>query len=109
MKISDERLRNTRAWAAVRIGQMSGAEVIVGAIDELFDLRTALREIGYEPIGHAEATDSEVLIAIVGIARSSLETFVEPAMNAPPRTGTQEEYRQGAPAPQPKQPKGEQG
>lgn len=45
MKISDERLRNTRAWAAVRIGQMSGAEVIVGAIDELFDLRTALREI----------------------------------------------------------------
>lgn len=43
MKISDERLRNTRAWAAVRIGQMSGAEVIVGAIDELLDLRTALR------------------------------------------------------------------
>lgn len=37
--ISEDRLRNTRAWAAARIGQMSGAEVIVGAIDELLSLR----------------------------------------------------------------------
>lgn len=37
--ISEDRLRNTRAWAASRIGQMSGAEVIVGAIDELLHLR----------------------------------------------------------------------
>lgn len=38
-KISEERLRNTRAWAAARLGQMSGAEVIVGAIDELLQMR----------------------------------------------------------------------
>lgn len=39
MKISDERLRNTRAWAAARVGSLSGADVIVGAIDELLDFR----------------------------------------------------------------------
>lgn len=38
-KVSEERLRNTRAWAAARLGQMSGAEVIVGAIDELLQMR----------------------------------------------------------------------
>lgn len=37
-------------------------------------LAAVLRKIGYEPIGHAEATDSEILIEIVGIARSALET-----------------------------------
>jgi hypothetical protein len=37
--ISEDRLRNTRAWAFVRIGQLSGAEVIVGAIDELLAIR----------------------------------------------------------------------
>lgn len=41
-------------------------------------LEAALHKIGYEPIGHAEATDSETLIAIVGIARAALETFVKP-------------------------------
>lgn len=39
-KISDDRLRNTRAWAATRIGSLSGAEVIVEAIDELLNVRT---------------------------------------------------------------------
>lgn len=38
-KISDERLRNTRNWAEARLGSLSGAEVIVGAIDEVFALR----------------------------------------------------------------------
>lgn len=38
-RISEDRLRNTRAWAAARIGQLSGAEVIVGAIDELLQMR----------------------------------------------------------------------
>lgn len=32
--ISDEQLRNARAWAAAR-PDMSGSDVIVGAIDEL--------------------------------------------------------------------------
>lgn len=41
-RISEERLRNTRNWAAARIGTLSGAEVIVGAIDELLELRAAL-------------------------------------------------------------------
>lgn len=39
--ISEERLRNTRAWAAARVGSLSGADVIVGAIDELISLREA--------------------------------------------------------------------
>lgn len=33
-KVSDDRIRNTRAWAFVRIGTLSGAEVIVAACDE---------------------------------------------------------------------------
>lgn len=37
--VSDERYRNTRAWAEARVGSLSGAEVIVAAIDELFDRR----------------------------------------------------------------------
>ena len=37
--ISEERLRNTRAWAAARIDSLSGADVIVGAIDELLERR----------------------------------------------------------------------
>jgi len=38
-KASEERLRNTRDWAAARLGQLSGAEVIVSAIDELLEMR----------------------------------------------------------------------
>jgi hypothetical protein len=41
--ISDERLRNTRAWAAARIGSLSGAEVIVAACDEALKTREAAR------------------------------------------------------------------
>lgn len=37
-RISEDRLRNTRAWAAAR-PDMSGSTVIVGAIDELIELR----------------------------------------------------------------------
>lgn len=36
--VSEERLRNTRAWAAAK-PDMSGSEVIVNAIDELLQLR----------------------------------------------------------------------
>lgn len=36
--MSEDRLRNVRAWAASR-PDMSGSEVIVGAIDELLHLR----------------------------------------------------------------------
>lgn len=39
--ISEDRLRNTRAWASAR-PDMSGSEVIVGAIDELIRLRRDL-------------------------------------------------------------------
>jgi hypothetical protein len=38
-QISEERLRNTRAWAAARVDSLSGADVIVGAIDELLRIR----------------------------------------------------------------------
>lgn len=40
-EITDERLRNTRAWAQARVGSMSGAEVIVAAIDETLAAREA--------------------------------------------------------------------
>jgi hypothetical protein len=39
--VSDERLRNTRAWAAARIGHLSGAEVIVAACDEALAARAS--------------------------------------------------------------------
>lgn len=45
--VSEERLRNTRAWAAARIGSLSG--VIVSAIDELLELR-----------GEAEVADEQL-------------------------------------------------
>lgn len=37
--VGEDRLRNTRAWAKARCGQLSGADVIVSAIDELLALR----------------------------------------------------------------------
>lgn len=37
--VSEDRLRNTRAWAAARLDSLSGAEVIVNAIDELLQYR----------------------------------------------------------------------
>lgn len=43
--ISEERLRNTRAWAVARLGSLSGADVIVAAIDELLRYREI---VGYE-------------------------------------------------------------
>lgn len=39
MNVSDDQLRNTRAWAAARIGQLSAAEVIVVACDEALAAR----------------------------------------------------------------------
>lgn len=41
--VTDERLRNTRAWAWSRIGMMSGAEVIVAACDEALAARKSIR------------------------------------------------------------------
>jgi hypothetical protein len=43
--ISDDRLRGVRAWAAAR-PDMSGSEVIVGAIDELLQYREFMRTEG---------------------------------------------------------------
>jgi hypothetical protein len=37
--VSEERLRNVRAWAAARVGSLSGADITVAAIDELLALR----------------------------------------------------------------------
>jgi hypothetical protein len=44
--VSEERLRNVRAWAAARTDAMSGATVIVGAIDELLKRRAADVDLG---------------------------------------------------------------
>lgn len=40
--VSDERYRNTRAWAHARLDSLSGAAVIVSAIDQMFELRAKL-------------------------------------------------------------------
>lgn len=45
LDLTEERLRNTRAWAAARVGSLSGADVIVAAIDELLRYREI---VGYE-------------------------------------------------------------
>lgn len=42
--VSTERLRNTRAWAAARLDSLSGAEVIVGAIDAVLACESLLKE-----------------------------------------------------------------
>lgn len=59
--ISEERLRNTLARAKARIGSLSGAEVIVGAIDELIEVRKLLAERGadaeVERMREANVTD----------------------------------------------------
>jgi hypothetical protein len=39
--VSEERLRNVRAWAAARTDAMSGATVIVDAVDELLKRRAS--------------------------------------------------------------------
>ena len=54
-RMPKDRLRNTRAWAAARVGQLSGAEVIVSAIDELLHLRQCaalLHEAAHVLIDH---------------------------------------------------------
>lgn len=61
-QISEERLRNTRAWAASRVGTLSGAEVIVGAIDELL-ARRELSKI-------TDAVDADVLARLASEPRS---------------------------------------
>lgn len=58
-RISEERLRNTRAWAAAR-PEMSGSAVIVGAIDELIrwrDLENQLRATGQSVKAVLDALD----------------------------------------------------
>lgn len=59
--VSEERLRNTRAWAAARVGSLSGADVIVGAIDELLERRRvdALMYPGETQPAHEPAGDRE--------------------------------------------------
>ena len=43
-RIGEGRLRNTRAWAQARLDSLSGARVIVSAIDELLVLRAYRKE-----------------------------------------------------------------
>lgn len=57
-KISEDRLRNTRAWAEARIGQLYGAEVIVCAIDELLQLRSSSES--WQPIETAPKDEEAI-------------------------------------------------
>lgn len=57
-RLSEERLRNTRAWAAAR-PDMSGSEVIVGAIDELLQMREDWETICKGAEEYAEDTADE--------------------------------------------------
>lgn len=38
--VSEERIRNLRAWAAARVGSLSGADIIVSVCDEVVRLRS---------------------------------------------------------------------
>jgi len=55
--VSEERLRNTRAWAAARTATLSGADVIVRAIDELLARRAA----DDVPEGYTRWSDGRVI------------------------------------------------
>jgi hypothetical protein len=59
--VSDDRLRNTRAWAAVRVGSLSGAEVIVAACDEALAARSSP-----EPAPAVATEGSDKLLHITG-------------------------------------------
>jgi hypothetical protein len=96
-KVSDDRLRNTRAWAAARLGQLSGAEVIVAACDEalaarttneagspasnplLFQLRRVAKSNGY--YDHIAPFDAEIE-RLQSIIRG--KTFVTDSAHEPP-------------------------
>lgn len=67
--ISEERLRNTRNWAAARVGELSGAEVIVGAIDELLQLRATLQPAA----GTVTALGAEARAKMAQALRSAAE------------------------------------
>jgi hypothetical protein len=48
--VSEERIRNLRAWAAARVGSLSGADVTVAVCDELLRLRsTPARDVQEKP------------------------------------------------------------
>jgi len=62
-KISELRLLNTRAWASARIGELSAADVIVGAIDEALEARRAVTKIRDETSDTYIVHQAEVFLA----------------------------------------------
>ncbi len=60
----------------VGFGKRDDPEMIANArlIAAAPDLLAALHKIGYEPIGHAEASDRQILEDITQIARSAIAT-----------------------------------
>lgn len=68
--VSENRLLNVRAWAAARVGQLSGAGVIVEAIDELLQMREdwaaiseAAEEFAADSV-HEPRPDAEAIAAV---------------------------------------------
>lgn len=43
-RVSEDRIRNLRAWADARVGALSGADITVALCDEVLALRRHLRE-----------------------------------------------------------------
>lgn len=77
--ITNDRLRNTRAWAAARIGQLSGADVIVGAIDELLERRSNETGDGYKD-GFYQITELLGWPAMPISPKEALETRILPQL-----------------------------
>lgn len=78
LDLTEERLRNTRAWAAARVGSLSGADVIVAAIDELLRYREIvgyeLAEPAVEPTAsHIDAFLAMALPRIAGLMQADPE------------------------------------
>jgi hypothetical protein len=67
--IAEARVRADAIYQTVRTME---CEATGPAGDVNTDLVKALRHIGYEPIGHAEATDREVCEGMTEIARAAL-------------------------------------
>ena len=59
-RISEERLLNTQRWADARIGSLSGAEVIAGAIEELLELRKEVEGLKHDLGRYAEIANFEL-------------------------------------------------
>jgi hypothetical protein len=103
--LSEERLRNTRAWADARLGQLSGAEVIVGAIDELLERRSQdettkpLDDVECSNCGEPKSKHAGAARVCPDAAIADIYRFVPRSQVKTPARRPEDQFTQGDPHP----------